>query len=136
MIRAETCSSPKVESTTPSRHIFGYRPNGSYFDVYPYKRHVSFFPTGFVLYGPIGGMVAKDNKIYVSHRDRQGLGVITVLGYDGSHSTVIAGLPARGDNGSDRPGDRPPPTGGFISASGRPRNSGVVGVDNWGRRVG
>jgi glucose/arabinose dehydrogenase len=111
-------------------HIFGYHRDGSYFNIYPYKRTVSFYPTGFVLYGPIGGMVAYQGKIYVSHRDRQGKGVITALGYDGSHSTVVADLPAQGDYGVTdlliRPGN-----GRLYFGVGTATNSGVVGVDNW-----
>ena len=111
-------------------HIFGYHRDGSYFNIYPYKRTISFFPTGFVLYGPIGGMVAHEGKIYVSHRDRNGFGVITALGYDGSHATVQAGLPAQGDYGVTDLAIHPI-DGRLYFAVGTATNSGVVGVDNW-----
>lgn len=111
-------------------HIFGYHADGSYFNIYPYKRSISFFPSGFVMYGPIGGMVAHGDKIYISHRDQNGMGVITALGYDGSHSTVQAGLPARGDYGVTDLAISPT-NGRLYFAIGTATNSGVVGVDNW-----
>jgi hypothetical protein len=30
-------------------HIFGYKPDHSYFQIYPWKRNISFSPTGFVI---------------------------------------------------------------------------------------
>jgi hypothetical protein len=111
-------------------HIFGYHPDGTYFNIYPYKRNVSFYPTGFVLYGPVGGMAATGGKIFVSHRDHDGQGVITALGYQGEHSTVIAGLPARGDYGVTDLAINPT-NGRLFFGVGTATNSGVVGVDNW-----
>jgi hypothetical protein len=111
-------------------HIFGYRPDGSYFNIYPYKRNVSFFPTGFVMYGPIGGMIAHNGKIKVSHRDRNGKGIITTLDYDGNHSTVIADLPAQGDYGITDLAINPT-NGRLFFSIGTATNSGVVGADNW-----
>jgi glucose/arabinose dehydrogenase len=111
-------------------HIFGYHhKDHTYFNIYPYHRTISFFPTsGFVMYGPVGGMVCYQDRIYVSHRDRQGRGVITQLGYKGTHSTIIAGLPAQGDYGvtdviihNDR----------LYFGVGTATNSGVVGIDNY-----
>jgi glucose/arabinose dehydrogenase len=74
-------------------------------------------------------MVWHDGKLYVSHRDKNDLGVITALGYDGSRKTVVAGMPAQGDNGL---------TDLAIGADGRlyfgigtATNSGIVGLDNW-----
>ncbi len=111
-------------------HIFGYRRNGTYFKIYPYYRTVSFFPGGFVLYGPISGMVARQGKIYVSHRQRDGYGCITALGYDGTHSTVKANLPARGDYGVTDLAIGPT-DGRLYFGVGTATNSGVVGLDNW-----
>jgi hypothetical protein len=111
-------------------HIFGYRPDHSYFQIYPWKRTVSFAPTGFVIYGPVTGMVAYQGKIYVAHRDRDGKGVITAFGYDGSHTTILADLPCQGDYGI---GDLivHPRDGRLYFGVGTATNSGVVGLDNY-----
>jgi hypothetical protein len=114
-------------------HIFGYHlspgpTDGAYFSIYPAKRTVSFFPTGFVIYGPVGGMVVHHGRVYVSHRDRDGKGVITAFGYDGSHATVIANLPAQGDYGVT---DLCVHNGRLFFGIGTATNSGVVGLDNW-----
>ncbi len=111
-------------------HIFGYHlgDGGKYFSIYPFKRTVSWYPTGFVIYGPVGGMVVHHGRIYVSHRDREGRGVITAFGYDGSHATVIANLPAQGDYGVT---DLAVKNGRLYFGIGTATNSGVVGLDNW-----
>ena len=118
-----------AESGGIEPHIFGFHKDGSYFNIYPYKRSVSFYPGGFVIFGPIGGMKAHAGKIYISHHDRLGKGVISALGYDGTHSTVIADLPAQGDYGVN---DIVLGTNGRLYFGvGTATNSGVVGVDNW-----
>ena len=110
-------------------HIFGYHlADGKYFSIYPFKRTVSFFPTGFVIYGPVGGMVVHHGRIYVSHRDRDGRGVITAFGRDGTHATVVANLPAQGDYGVT---DLVVNNGRLFFGIGTATNSGVVGLDNW-----
>jgi glucose/arabinose dehydrogenase len=110
-------------------HIFGYHlSDGSYFSLYPFKRTVSFYPTGFVIYGPVGGMVVHDGRVYVSHRDRDGRGVITAFGYDGTHATIVANLPAQGDYGVT---DLVVNKGRLFFGIGTATNSGVVGLDNW-----
>ncbi len=109
-------------------HIFGYHKDHSYFNVYPWKRQISFFPTGFVLYGPIGGMASYDGHLYVSHRDRDGKGVITALGLDGTHNTIAANLPAQGDYGVT---DVVIHNGRVFFGVGTATNSGVVGLDNF-----
>jgi glucose/arabinose dehydrogenase len=110
--------------------VYGFRPNGSRFDIYRDPR----LPFGIgspkaKLYGPIGGMVYHEGKVYVSHRDANRKGVISALGYDGSRKTIVAGMPAQGDYGL---------TDLAVSADGRlyfgigtATNSGVVGLDNW-----
>jgi glucose/arabinose dehydrogenase len=109
-------------------HIFGYHKDHTYFNIYPWKRNVSFYPTGFVLFGPIGGMACYQNHIYVSHRDHNGKGLITALGYDGTHSTVVADLPAQGDYGVT---DVVIHNGRLYFGVGTATNSGVVGLDNY-----
>ena len=119
-----------AESGGPEPHIFGFHPDGKYFNIYPYKRNVTFYPTGFVMYGPISGMVARNGKIYVAHRDRDDKGMITALGYDGSHTTIVANLPAQGDYGlTDLVFN--PQDGRLWFGVGTATNSGVVGVDNF-----
>ena len=114
-------------------HIFGFHlADGKRFNIYPFTRTVSFYPTGFVIYGPVGGMVVWHGRIYVSHRDRDGLGVITAFGRDGSHATVVADLPAQGDYGVTdlcvaNLGGRTRLYFGVGAAT----NSGVVGLDNY-----
>jgi glucose/arabinose dehydrogenase len=112
-------------------HIFGFHlRDGSYFNIYPYQRSVSFYPTGFALHGPIGGMVVHQGKVIVSHRDRDGSGTISWLDYKGGHGTIVADLPARGDYGvtdlAISPND-----GRLYFGVGTATNSGVVGTDNW-----
>ena len=109
-------------------HIFGYHKDNTYFNIYPWKRTISFYPTGFVMYGPIGGMACYGGRIYVSHRDREGKGVITALGYDGTHNTVVADLPAQGDYGVT---DVVIHNGRIFFGVGTATNSGVVGRDNY-----
>jgi len=120
-----------AESGGGEPHIFGWHRDGTYFNIYPWKRNVSFYPAAnTVLYGPIGGMVAHGGRIYVSHHDRNGLGVITALGYDGTQTTIVAGLPAQGDNGvTDLVFS--PLDGRLWFGVGTATNSGVVGNDNW-----
>jgi len=115
--------------------IYGVRPNGQLFWIYPAGRQIPInipYTGAFRIYGPIGGIAVdqQKNKIYVSHRDYDGSGVITAFGFDGSHSVVVAGLPAQGDFGM---GDIAisPSTGRLWFGVGAATNSGVVGLDNW-----
>ena len=113
-----------------SPQIYGFTPSGSRFYVY----HDPRLPLGVAspkrkLYGPIGGMVWHQGKLYVSHRDANRMGVISALGYDGSRKTIVAGMPAQGDHGI---------TDLAVGADGRlyfgigtATNSGIVGLDNW-----
>ncbi len=112
-------------------HIFGFRIDGTRFDIYPYVRRLPFNLGGseFRIYGPVGGITVHDGKVYVSHRDANDRGVITALGYDGSHTTIVADLPAQGDYGVTDlvfgPNNR------LYFGVGAATNSGVVGVDNF-----
>jgi glucose/arabinose dehydrogenase len=110
--------------------IYGFTPSGSRFTVY----HDPRLPLGIgspkhKLYGPIGGMVWHDGKLYVSHRDANRRGVISALGYDGSRKTVVAGMPAQGDYGLTDLAIGP--DGRLYFGIGTATNSGVVGIDNW-----
>jgi hypothetical protein len=110
-------------------HIFGYHKDHSYFNIYPWKRDISFYPTGdSVLFGPIGGMAAFPGGLIVSHRDRQGMGRVSILGYDGSQRTLVGDLPARGDYGVT---DVCIHNGRVYFGVGTATNSGVVGIDNF-----
>src|SRR5688500_11283981 len=112
--------------------LFAVKPDGTQFAVYPVGRRfpVSLFNKGFQIYGPVGGIaVSGDGTVYCSHRDENGLGVITAFKYDGTHRDVVGGLPARGDHGM---GDVAIGPGGRLwFACGSATNSGVVGGDNW-----
>jgi hypothetical protein len=117
--------------------IIGYREDGTTFSVYPAGRLAQLpfripYTGAFRIYGPIGGMAVdqQKNKIYVTHRDYDGNGMITAFGFDGSHSVVVAGLPAQGDFGmGDVAISRV--TGRLWFGVGAATNSGVVGLDNW-----
>lgn len=118
--------------------IFGFRPDGTYFSVYPAGRSLrtpnvapfNLVKTGFRLYGPIGGILLDNGKIYVTHRDADGNGVVTAFTYDGQHETVVGGLPAQGDHGMSDIALNPT-TGQLWFGVGSATNAGVVGVDNW-----
>ncbi|HWB52533.1 MAG TPA: hypothetical protein VG722_00005, partial [Tepidisphaeraceae bacterium] len=107
--------------------IFGFRPDGSRFDVYPLGP-IGLF-RGFQIYGPIGGMVVDEGRIYVSHRDADGNGVITAFDYHGHHTTIVADLPAQGEYGLT--GLAVGPNGKIYFGVGSATNSGVVGLDDW-----
>jgi len=116
-----------------SPRIVGFRNDGTSFNVFPTGRQIPlpFFKTGFRLHGPIGGMVFHNDRLYVTHRDVNGKGVITAFAPDGSsHATIVADLPCQGDYSvtdiAVRPGD-----GRLIFGVGSATNSGVVGLDNW-----
>lgn len=112
--------------------IIGFRPDGTRFDIYPKSTNPlsQFLGRKDRIYGPIGGMAIRDGEIYVSHRDREGDGVISAFSYDGSRRTVIADLPARGDFGVTDLAFHPT-NGRLYFGVGSATNSGVVGIDNW-----
>jgi glucose/arabinose dehydrogenase len=117
-------------------HIYAVKPDNSLVTVYPSERRIPFSPVqpGFQIYGPVGGMAAEHHHIFVSHRDKDGRGVITQFGYDGSHKTIHADLAAEGDYGVTDvvigPKDR------LYFGVGAATNSAVVGLDNllWMRK--
>jgi glucose/arabinose dehydrogenase len=111
-------------------HIFGIRPNGTRFDIYPVETRIPIFKPGFRIYGPVGGIVCFKGKIYVTHRDSDDNGVITAFGYDGSHTTVVADLPAQGDYSLTDIAVSPIHERLYFGL-GTATNSGVVGLDNW-----
>jgi hypothetical protein len=116
-----------IDSSEP--HIFGYHKDHSYFNIYPWKRNISISPVGKdVLYGPIGGMTAYQGRLYVSHRDSNGRGLITSLGMDGSQIHIVGDLPAQGDYGVT---DVCIHNGRVYFGVGTATNSGVVGIDNF-----
>jgi glucose/arabinose dehydrogenase len=114
-------------------HIFGYKPGApeghQFFNVYPSGPQIPFVRTGFRIFGPIGGMVAVNGKLFVTHQDANGYGAVTAFGYDGSHTPVVSDLPACGDY---KMGDICVDDAGRLYFSvGAATNSGVVGLDNW-----
>jgi len=110
--------------------IFGFRPDGSFFEIYPRGRQLPFGlgSDKFKLHGPIGGMVVANGRIYVTHRDDQDRGMITAFGYDGSHTTIVADLPAQGDYSVTDIAMAN--NGRLYFGVGTATNSGVVGIDN------
>lgn len=121
--------------------IYAIKPDFSIQAIYPFSRRIPFSPVqpGFQIYGPIGGMVVDHHKIYVSHRDREGFGVITEFGFDGSHRTITAGWPSQGDFGITDLAIYHDPTrhdnDKLFFCVGSATNSGIVGLDNvWLRK--
>lgn len=114
--------------------IVGYKKDGTFFQIYPRGTYLPFkismiVGEPFRIRGPIAGMVAANGKIYVSHRDENDQGMITAFGYDGSHQTIIARLPAEGDYSVTDLAIQPG-TGRLYFGMGSATNSGVVGLDN------
>jgi glucose/arabinose dehydrogenase len=75
-------------------------------------------------------MVVYKGHIYVSHRDENGLGRITMLDHKGGWVTIVANLPTQGDYSvTDLAID--PRFGRLYFGVGSATNSGVAGLDNW-----
>ena len=113
--------------------ILRIKADGNIDTVYPGGRRFPFYlpqPGDFRLYGPIGGMIVYQGRIYVTHRDENGKGRITAFDRSGRHTTVAANLPAQGDHSiTDLAID--PRLGRLYFGVGSATNSGVVGLDNW-----
>ncbi len=110
-------------------HIFGRRADGSTLEIYPGPTHVPFINRNFKIFGPIGGIVASNGKVFISHHDENDMSVITAFGYDGSHATVVSDFPGQGDYGiTDLTIS---PNGRLYFGVGPATNSGIVGIDNW-----
>jgi glucose/arabinose dehydrogenase len=113
--------------------IFGFRKDGKPFNVYPQETRLLLgFPTpgSWRMFGPVGGMTCYQGRIIVSHRDADGMGVITSLDYKGNHKTIVGNLPAQGDYGVTDVAISPF-NGRLYFGIGTATNSGVVGPDNW-----
>jgi glucose/arabinose dehydrogenase len=110
--------------------VFGFKRDGTYFDVYPRGKSIPFFSKKFKLYGPIGGMVAAGGRVFVTHRDENGRGRITAFSYDEKipPKTIVADLPAQGDYGMTDIAVHP--NGRLYFGVGAATNAGVVGLDN------
>lgn len=113
--------------------IYGWKADRTFFNIYP--RNVRLPTFGILrhekeIYGPIGGLVVSQGRIFVTHRDRSGHGVVTSFGFDGSAMTVVGDLPAQGDYGITDIAVHPT-TGRLWFGLGTATNSGVVGIDNW-----
>jgi glucose/arabinose dehydrogenase len=110
--------------------IFGFKKDGTPFDVWPRGRRIPFFSKAFRIHAPIGGMVATGGKIFVTHRDENGRGRITAFSYDEkvAPKTIVADLPANGDYGITDIAVHP--NGRLYFGVGAATNSAVVGLDN------
>jgi glucose/arabinose dehydrogenase len=112
--------------------IIGFRKDGAPFNVWPLEPGLLpgfATPGAWRMYGPVGGMVCYQGRILVSHRDADGMGVITSLDYHGNHKTIVGNLPAQGDYGVTDLAISP--NGRLYFGVGTATNSGVVGPDNW-----
>lgn len=119
-----------VENDSP--RIYGWKSDGSFFNVYPRQQRIplaQLVQQG-EIYPPIGGIIAAQGQIFVTHRDNHGRGVVSSVGFDGSVRTVIADLPAQGDYSVTDIAIHPI-TGRLYFGMGSATNSGVVGIDNW-----
>jgi hypothetical protein len=113
-------------------HIILVRPDGSMSHIYPVETRIPVLKPGFRIYGPVGSVVAYKGAIYISHRDRHDMGVITAFTYSGDHKTIVADLPAQGDFGVTDLAIPPAPVEPRLYFGvGAVTNSGVVGLDNW-----
>ena len=111
--------------------IHGFTPDHKRFDIYPFNRSIlPFASKQFRLYGPIGGIVFHKGSLYVSHRDADDFGVITALDFKGGARTVVAGLPAQGEQGATGLAIDPR-SGRLFFGIGNATNSGVVGLDDF-----
>jgi glucose/arabinose dehydrogenase len=110
--------------------IFGFKPDGTQFWVYPQGSTLPFIGQRFRIHAPLGGMLIANGKIYVSHRDENGFGVITAFDYEGNHTTIVGDLPAQGDYAITDLAVHPT-NGRLYFGLGAATNSGVVGLDNW-----
>ena len=120
-----------------SPRLYAFAPDGRFFDIYPRGRLPKLpnlpFDIGkgsFDFEGPIGGVVVSGGRIFVTHRDRNGRGMLTSFGFDGTHSTVVADLPAEGEFGVTDVAVQPI-DGRIYFGLGAMTNSGVVGLDDW-----
>jgi len=111
--------------------IIGFRPDWTKFDIFPLapRLPLSIGAESFQMYGPVGGLACYHGKVYVSHRDKDGFGVITAFDYYGGHRTVVSGLPARGEYGVTQL-TVDPKSGLLYFGIGTATNSGVVGLDD------
>jgi glucose/arabinose dehydrogenase len=113
--------------------IFGWKSDHTYFSIYPHGRQIPTFgllPHQKDIYGPIGGMAVSQGRIYVTHRDSQGRGVVSAFKFDGSRETIVGDLPAEGDYGVTDIAVNPINSRVYFGV-GAATNSGIVGLDNW-----
>ncbi|HZZ42357.1 MAG TPA: hypothetical protein VFE58_05435 [Tepidisphaeraceae bacterium] len=112
-------------------HLYAYKPDGHRIDLYPFGTRIPLINSrDFKIRGPIGGIVVDQGRILISHRDQHDRGVISSLGYDGSHKTIVANLPAQGEYSVTDLAINPA-NGRLYFGVGSATNSGVVGIDDW-----
>jgi glucose/arabinose dehydrogenase len=113
--------------------IYGWTPEGTYFSIFPRGTRLPSFgilPQWSEFRGPIGGMAVSQGRIFVTHRDSKGRGVVSSIGFDGSITTLMANMPAEGDY-SLTDIIVHPTSGRLFFGIGSATNSGVVGLDDW-----
>src|SRR5688500_5678935 len=121
---------PRIFRVNPNDGSVAYiYPPGGRFKV-PDMLPFTLIKTGFHIYGPVGGIAVENGKVYATHRDKDGLGVVTAFNYDGTYTTIASALPAQGDHGMSDIAINPA-NGRLYFAVGSATNSGVVGLDNW-----
>jgi hypothetical protein len=114
--------------------IWGFTPKGARYAIYPLK--TTALPTfglggpQFEIHGPVSSMLVYEGRIYVSHHDADGMGVISALDYWGGHRTIVSGLPAWGEHGMGGMAVHPKNKRLFFGV-GSVTNSGVVGPDDF-----
>ena len=116
--------------------LVGHAVGGEQFEIYPRDRpwwQRLFGTSEQRLWGPVGGVAAAGDEVFVTHRDADGRGVVSAVSLaDGRVRTVVADLPAQGDFGMSDVAVHPT-SGRLYFGVGAATNSGVVGLDNWRR---
>ena len=112
--------------------LFGFRADGTRFNLYPKTTNplIRITSDEVRIYGPIGGVAVRDGEVFISHRDREGRGMISAFGYNRTRRTVVSDLPAQGDFSVTDLAFHPT-NGRLYFGVGAATNSGVVGIDNW-----
>ncbi len=124
-----------VTASEPVR-VGGFKADGEWFELYPRAFRLAGIQLGGDrLYGPVGGVAVLGSEVFLSHRDREGRGVISALtfpseGRPPKRRIVVENLPAAGDHGVTDVAVNPT-NGRIYFGVGSATNSGVVGLDSF-----